>query len=165
MRNRKRQNARKIWFRPTLKAHFHTLEEALAAYPQTDASMWLKADSETEFRRFQWLLEQVIAGEITRLKHHPSFVLQDQVKLPKGLLRKRKKSQAAISYEADASYYYKGHLIIEDSKALNKKTGKPIIEAAARLRHKLLICQLINQYGSGAFFKIVTRHDAPLDEE
>lgn len=162
---RKRQRSKHVWFRPTLKAHYSSLEEALKAHPLTDASMWLKADSETEFRRFQWLLEQVIAGNITQLNHHPVYLLQESVKLPKNALRPKKRSQAAISYEADASYYYRGVLVLEDSKALNRKTGKPILEPAARLRHKMLNAKLLEECGSGFIFKIVTRHDAPLDEE
>lgn len=162
---RKPQNARKVFFRPTLKAHYSSLEEALEAHPLTDASMWLKADSETEFKRFQWLLEQVIAGNITQLNHHPVYLLQESVKLPKNALRPKKRSRDSITYEADACYLYRGVLVIEDSKALNKKTGKPIMEPSARLRHKMLMAKMLAECGDGFHFKIVTRHDAPLDEE
>lgn len=169
-----RQRAKKVFFRPTLKAFFYSLEEALEAYPQTEASQWLKADSEIEFRRFQFLIEKVMAGEITQLKHHPLFILQEQVKLPKNAIRPKKRTQGAITYEADASYMWNGILVIEDAKGsygntrqnhAKKRAGKAIIDSAARLRHKLLIAQLVSQYGANCYFAIVTKFDAEIGSE
>lgn len=161
---KKRQQSRGVIFRPNLEQTFRTMDLALATFPETEESDWLKADSELEYRRFRFLLECLAKGEISELFFQPTFTVLPALKLPKNLFRKTAKTQRAIKYTPDAGYLYKGIYVLEDTKALNKKTGKAVIQDAAPNRHKLLVAKLLEEYGGDTYFKIVTNPTAPLDE-
>lgn len=172
-KNRKRQQSRKIVFKPNCDRTFYTLDLALVEFPETKKGDWLIADSIGEYARFNFLLEMQARGEISQLYFHPIFLLLPQTKIPKNALWGAH-VQSKIGYEADFSYFYQGVFVAEDFKASYSDSpknrakgiaGKAIVEGAARLRHKLLISKLIGQYGANCHFKIVINPLAPLSDE
>jgi len=123
----------------------------------------IKFDSHAEGDRYLFLLSHQQSGIIAGLECHPFYVLQEAVNLPATLISKASRLQS-VTYTPDFSYYYHGVLVIEDVKGrygftranyANGKAGKPIIEASARLRHRLLIGKLAT-LGEPFVFVIVT---------
>jgi hypothetical protein len=164
-KKRKRQQSRHVYFRPGLEQTFHTLDLALATFPETNESDWLMAHSETEYKRFAFLVEAQARGEIKDLYFQPAFILLPPFEIPKNPFRKRVSKTRAATYSADASYWYNGIFVVEDTKALNKKTGKAVIQEGAPNRHKYLKKKLLEQYGANWHFKIVVDPHAALSEE
>jgi hypothetical protein len=173
VKRKKKQQSKRVVFRPTNPKTFHTLDLALVTFPDTSEKDWLIADSTIEYERFCFLLQAQAQGIIAGLYFHPAFILLPQTKLPKNAF-KDKWTQAKVGYEADFSYnLLNGIFVVEDVKAVysnspaniaKKRAGKPIIESSARLRHKFLVSQLFGLYGANAHFKIVTAPEAPLME-
>jgi hypothetical protein len=112
-------------------------------------------DSETEYKRYEFLKLMQVQVVISHLEIHPRFEL----------LAKIPKLQSAISYTADFAYFFEGRYYVEDTKGKygnserNRKrgiAGKPIISPESRLRHKIFIAKLYAKYGAMFEFKIVT---------
>lgn len=169
----KQQNSWRIFFRPNNPVTFHTLDAALAAYPDSQEQDWLRADSLTEYQRFNYLLGFVASGEISQLYFQPPFILVPSTKIPKNACFPAY-TQAKIGYTADISYFWNGLFIVEDVKAVfsdteknraKKRVGKPILEEDDKLRHKLLIVKLMAQYGANFRFKLVGNPIAELSED
>lgn len=82
--------------------------------------------SKKEASRWQTLKIFEAAGEITELEAHPRFELVvNNIKV--------------CVYEADAKYRNKGasKLTVEDTKGLDRRTGRPVITPEAKIKHKL----------------------------
>jgi hypothetical protein len=121
-------------------------------------------DSTGEYKRFLYLctLQHKSIGLISELVVHPKWELLPSLRLNHHF---EKRSQTAITYEADFSYVYEGVFVAEDFKAKYGNSaknrakgiaGKPIVTDASRLRHKLLIAKLPAIYGDSFVFRIVT---------
>lgn len=167
-----KQRSRKIIFRPNNPQTFGTIEAALEAYPQTKKSDWLTADSKIEYERFNFLLEALANGQISKMEFHPPFTLVPSMKLPRNAIRREIEPQRAVTYKADFSYYWRGILIVEDVKASysnteknreKKMAGKPIMKDGVRDKHKMLIYQMTAIHESDFHFRIVTDAKSPID--
>lgn len=97
-------------------------------------------DSKGEAARAIYLKALENNGVITDLvfdKKQLKIILQPSLVIPElseiGLTRR---TMRAITYTPDFRYMYKDVMVWEDSKALNKKTGLPLIESDSRLRIK-----------------------------
>lgn len=176
-----RQRSSKVAFRPDLRHYFvadsskEARAAAVKAYPQTKAESWLIADSIPEYHRFEYLIEKFKAGEITNLSFHPKFELIPPVRLPKNRIRRDDIKQRAMTYTADASYYWKGLYIVEDVKApysntpknkQKKRAGKPILNESAGDKHKALNAALLAIHGADFVFRLVTmaRQELHMEE-
>lgn len=104
-------------------------------------------DSRKEARRFQELKLCEKAGDIRDLKVHPRFVLLD------GFVDGAGEYHRPITYVADYQYFdvKEGVTVVEDVKALNRKTGKLILTEAFKIKRKLLL----NVLPDGTVFRVV----------
>ena len=93
-------------------------------------------DSRAEYRRYLWLRQAWMDGDIDGLKVHPVYVLLDACTV-------RGKQQSAVRYEADFEYTQAGALVTEDVKG--------VFTAVARIK-----CKLFNaRYGATHELRIV----------
>ncbi len=130
-------------------------------------------DSKIESERYLFLRDLQDIDIISELqpsinrRNKQIYQLLPKILLPANDLRDETK-QAAMTYTPDFQYWYKNILIIEDVKdvygdskknRLRKIVGKPIINQAARLRHKLLQANYPN-----AIFKIVTNPSETVEK-
>lgn len=70
----------------------------------------IRFDSKAEARRYSVLKLLVAAGEISDLRIHPQFTLQEAYTTPKA------ERVSAIRYTADFQYRQEGHIVVEDVK-------------------------------------------------
>lgn len=89
-------------------------------------------DSIKEYRRWRELQMLERAGRITNLKRQVKILIQPSFTNSDG------KRMRAIFYTADATYSLSGLEIVEDVKAVDKRTGKPITTETFRIKWKLL---------------------------
>lgn len=97
-----------------------------------------KFDSVKESTRYRVLKAMQDSGLIRNLTVHPTFVLQEKFKDQFGFLHR------AIKYEADSQYFdvKLNSLVIEDVKAMNRKTGKLLLTEVYKIKKKMLIRHL-----------------------
>lgn len=89
-------------------------------------------DSRKEFKRWNELKELQQAGMISNLKRQVSYELQPKFVNAEG------ESIHAIKYMADFEYTMDGKTVVEDVKAIIKKTGKPMTTADFKIKWKIL---------------------------
>lgn len=89
-------------------------------------------DSKKEYTRWIELKALQDAGEISELKRQVSYELQPKFINAQGDL------VHAIKYLADFEYIENGKLVVEDVKAIIKKTGKPMTTPDFNIKWKIL---------------------------
>lgn len=89
-------------------------------------------DSIKEYHRWRELQMLERAGKISNLQRQVKILIQPSFTNSEG------KRRRAIFYTADATYSLSGLEIVEDVKAVDKRTGKHITTEAFRIKWKLL---------------------------
>ncbi len=74
-------------------------------------------DSQAEYRRYLWLRQAWVDGDIDALRVHPVYVLLDACTV-------RGETQRAVRYEADFEYTQAGALVVEDVKGVETAAFK-----------------------------------------
>lgn len=75
-------------------------------------------DSRAEAAHYEFLRARLLNGEITELRIHPRYTLQDGFKNADG------KWERAILYEADFEYFERGHCVVVDVKGVETAVFK-----------------------------------------
>lgn len=88
-------------------------------------------DSRAESRRYQELKLLLLAGEISDLRVHPRYLLDDKFTDASGVKHR------AIYYEGDFEYTENGQTICEDVKGKNRRTDMFVTTAVFRLKAKM----------------------------
>ena len=88
-------------------------------------------DSLAEDRRYQELKLLLQAGEISDLKAHPRYLLDEKFTDTYGIHHR------AIYYEGDFEYIENGQTVCEDVKGRNKRTGKFILTDVFKMKAKM----------------------------
>lgn len=91
-----------------------------------------KFDGQKEYRRKKELELLERAGKISDLRCQVPLLIKEGFRDAEG------KKQTAITYYADFTYYENGKYIVEDVKGVDRRTGKPRMTEAFRLKWKLL---------------------------
>lgn len=91
-----------------------------------------KYDSKKEYARHQELLLLERAGKISDLR------MQKQMIIAEAFTDRHGKKHSAIVYRADFIYVEDGCTVVEDVKALDKRSGKYLTTAAFNIKWKLL---------------------------
>lgn len=89
-------------------------------------------DSVKEYERWCELKLLERGGKISELKKQQPFLILD------GYIDSNGKSVRPSYYVADFTYLEKGQEIVEDAKAIDKATGKPLTTQTFRLKWKML---------------------------
>ena len=88
-------------------------------------------DSLDERTRYQQLRLLQQAGQISGLRVHPRYLLVEKFIDAAGVKHR------AIYYEGDFEYVEDGQIVCEDVKGRNRKTGKFVVTAVAKLKLKM----------------------------